>query len=31
MVIVRGTRFIRPVFVTVVIALTIKLLYDTYK
>lgn len=30
MVIVRGTRFIRPVFLTVVLALTIKLLYDAY-
>jgi uncharacterized membrane protein YfcA len=30
MVIVRGTRFIRPVFLTVVIVLTLKLIYDAY-
>ena len=30
MVIARGTRFIRPVFISVVLALTLKLLYDTY-
>jgi uncharacterized membrane protein YfcA len=30
MVIRRGTRFIRPVFISVVIALTLKLLYDAY-
>lgn len=30
MVIVRGTRFIRPVFLAVVIALALKLLYDAY-
>ena len=29
-VIQRGTRFIRPVFLTVVVALTLKLLYDGY-
>ena len=30
MVIERGTRFIRPVFIGVVLALTLKLLYDAY-
>jgi len=30
MVITRGTRFIRPVFITVVLALTLKLLHDAY-
>jgi uncharacterized membrane protein YfcA len=30
MVMVRGTKFIRPVFITVVVALTLKLLYDAY-
>ena len=30
MVIARGTRFIRPVFLTVVFLLTLKLLYDSY-
>ena len=30
MVITRGTRFIRPVFISVVLALTLKLLYDAY-
>ncbi len=30
MVLARGTRFIRPVFITVVLALTLKLLYDVY-
>jgi len=30
MVIARGTRFIRPVFISVVLALTLKLLYDAY-
>jgi len=30
MVIRRGTKFIRPVFISVVIALTLKLLYDAY-
>ena len=30
MVITRGTKFIRPVFLTVVFALTLKLLYDGY-
>ncbi len=30
MVIRRGTRFIRPVFISVVLALTVKLLYDAY-
>ena len=30
LVIQRGTRFIRPVFLTVVLALTLKLLYEGY-
>ncbi len=30
MVITRGTRFIRPIFISVVLALTCKLLYDAY-
>lgn len=30
MVIARGTRFIRPIFITVVLAVTLKLLYDAY-
>jgi uncharacterized membrane protein YfcA len=30
MVIARGTKFIRPVFLAVVLALTLKLLYDAY-
>lgn len=30
MVITRGTRFIRPIFISVVLALTFKLLYDAY-
>jgi len=30
MVIARGTKFIRPVFISVVIVLTLKLLYDAY-
>jgi len=30
MVITRGTRFIRPVFLTMVLILTLKLIYDTY-
>jgi uncharacterized membrane protein YfcA len=30
MVIARGTKFIRPVFLSVVLALTLKLLYDAY-
>jgi len=30
MVVKRGTRFIRPVFITVVLALTAKLLYDAF-
>ena len=30
MVITRGTRFIRPIFISAVLALTLKLLYDTY-
>lgn len=30
MVIARGTRFIRPVFICVVLALTVKLLFDAY-
>jgi uncharacterized membrane protein YfcA len=31
MVITKGTKFIRPVFLAVVFALTIKLLYDAYR
>jgi len=31
MVITRGTRFIRPVFLSMVLALTLKLLYDAYR
>lgn len=31
MVIARGTKFIRPVFITVVLALTAKLIYDNYR
>ena len=30
MVVTKGTRFIRPVFISVVVALTLKLLYDSY-
>jgi uncharacterized membrane protein YfcA len=30
MVIVRGTKFIRPVFLTMVMAVTLKVLYDAY-
>ena len=30
LVVKRGTNFIRPVFLTVVLALTLKLLYDAY-
>ncbi len=30
MVVTRGTRFIRPVFLTMVVLLTLKLIYDTY-
>ena len=30
MVMARGTKFIRPVFITVVVALTLKLLYDAW-
>jgi uncharacterized membrane protein YfcA len=30
MVISRGTQFIRPVFLAVVLLLTLKLLYDSY-
>ena len=30
MVIKRGTKFIRPIFITAVLALTAKLLYDVY-
>ena len=30
MVITRGTAFIRPVFISVVLALALKLLYDAY-
>jgi uncharacterized protein len=30
MVMTRGTKFIRPVFITVVLALTLKLLYGSY-
>jgi len=31
MVIARGTRLIRPIFITVVLALTAKLIYDNYR
>jgi uncharacterized membrane protein YfcA len=31
MVLTRGTRFIRPIFITVVLALTAKLIYDNYR
>ncbi len=31
MVITRGTRLIRPIFISVVLALTLKLLYDAYR
>jgi uncharacterized protein len=31
MVIARGTKFIRPIFMTVVLALTAKLIYDNYR
>ena len=31
MVIARGTKFIRPIFLAVVFALTLKLLYDSYR
>jgi len=30
MVIAKGTRFIRPVFIAMVLALTLKLVYDAY-
>jgi uncharacterized protein len=30
MVITRGTKFIRPIFISAVLVLTVKLLYDTY-
>jgi hypothetical protein len=30
MVVTRGTKFIRPIFLTVVLAVTLKLLYDSY-
>ena len=30
MVVTRGTKFIRPVFLTMVLAVTIKLIYDSY-
>jgi hypothetical protein len=30
MVVTRGTRFIRPVFLTMVVLITLKLIYDTY-
>jgi hypothetical protein len=30
MVMTRGTKFIRPVFITVVLTITGKLLYDAY-
>lgn len=30
MVIARGTKFVRPIFITVVLALTAKLIYDNY-
>jgi hypothetical protein len=31
LVIARGTKFIRPIFLTVVLALTLKLLYDSFR
>jgi uncharacterized membrane protein YfcA len=31
MVITRGAQFIRPIFITVVLAITLKLLWDTYR
>jgi len=31
MVITRGTKFIRPIFLSVVFALTLKVLYDAYR
>jgi hypothetical protein len=31
MVITRGTNFIRPIFITVVLALTAKLIYDNFR
>jgi len=31
MVITRGTKFVRPIFITVVLAITLKLLWDAYK
>jgi uncharacterized membrane protein YfcA len=31
MVVTRGTRFIRPIFLTMVLALTLKLLYDAFR
>ncbi|MDB6020410.1 MAG: hypothetical protein JWQ04_267, partial [Pedosphaera sp.] len=30
MVVTRGTKFIRPIFLTMVVAVTLKLLYDSY-
>jgi uncharacterized protein len=30
MVVARGTKFIRPIFITMVLAITLKLLYDVY-
>jgi hypothetical protein len=30
MVVTKGTRFIRPIFISVVVAITLKLLYDSY-
>jgi uncharacterized membrane protein YfcA len=31
MVVAKGAKFIRPVFLSMVLALTAKLLYDTYR
>jgi hypothetical protein len=31
MVVTKGTRFIRPVFISVVLALAARLLYDSYR
>ena len=30
MVVTRGTKFIRPVFLTMVLLITLKMIYDTY-
>jgi uncharacterized membrane protein YfcA len=31
MVVKRGTKFIRPIFITVVLAITVKLIYDGFR